>query len=427
MDEERRKEYWATLALRHCPGLGVRSQLRLLSTFGTAFNAFEAYKQWDKLGINERIIHEMNRESWRTRALDEWKKVAKLSARFVLWSDEFYPKQLRNLPDAPILIYLRGDISLFKSPGIALIGSRISSPHGLEVAAYLAKSLSACGIVVISGMANGIDSNAHKFALQEVGKSIGVLGTGIDIQYPSSNKYLFQQMAQEGLLLSEFAPGTPPYANNFPIRNRIISGLSIGVVVVEAARKSGSLITAKYALEQNRDVFAVPGPAMDKHCVGCQDLVRQGARAVFSVDDILKDLSETLKAYNLSPIQKNMEFNQNNSKNSHIESQDESEKLNVCTPEIKRKTEQNVLNLKCDSSAENKTNADNSIIDELISDIESRKVVDLLRDKDSLDINLVSEKLEIDIEDLNCMILGLEMLGIVIRLPGGRIKLNHGY
>lgn len=423
MDEERRKEFWATLALRHCPGLGVRSQIRLLTEYGSALKAFEAFKSWQKIGIGERIVHEMNRESWRQRAMEEWKKVGEMSTDFVLWSDFSYPQQLKNLPDAPILLYFRGDFSLFKSPGIALVGSRNSSANGLDVAAYLARSLSASGIAIISGMASGIDSTAHMFALREVGSTIGVLGTGIDIVYPRTNKKLFDQVAKNGLLISEFAPGTPPFAANFPIRNRIISGLSLGVVVVEAARKSGSLITAKCALEQNREVFAVPGQAFNSHCIGCQDLVRQGAKAVFNADDILKDLSELLKSYNLiSPPEDFQDIIEN-----ALSHDNESKRANLnCNFSNGRKTSApKNPNAKLLRKTEKHSVPECDIASSLVSDDQAEQIVGLLNSQGCMHIDAISDKLGIDIENLNSMILGLEMLGIITRLPGSRIQIGH--
>lgn len=415
MDEERRKEYWASLALRHCPGLGARSQLRLLLAFGSALAAFENFKSWPEYGVSEKIVSEMRRESWRVPAGEEWKKAGKIGSSLVLWTDDSYPGQLRNLPDAPILLYFHGDISLFKSPGIALVGSRNSSARGREVAAWMARALAATGITVVSGMASGIDASAHQAALSEIGSSIGVLGTGIDLIYPKSNGQLFEQMARDGLLVSEFAPGTPPYANNFPIRNRLISGLSLAIVVVEAARKSGSLITAKYALDQNREVFAVPGAALDSHCGGCQDLVRQGARPIFNVDDILHDLAEILQSYKLAPAPDDL-------------SQEHC--IRARRDKIGEGQTQALLPDKPAGNSGSKTDraseklADDSVVDGLVSDESSRLVVKILRANGSMNIDALAGQLEIGIEELNSMLLGLEMLGIVKRLPGARIGLG---
>ncbi|MDR1660156.1 MAG: DNA-processing protein DprA [Desulfovibrio sp.] len=299
-DAEIRKEFWAVLALRHCRGLGARSRARLLKIFGSAYRALQSKNSWKKAGFSQRQVDEITGESWRTEAREEWDQARKLNARILLWGDSHYPERLRELPDAPILLYCRGDVSLLRAPAIAIVGSRHATKHGCDVAAHIARRLAACGIAVSSGMAQGIDRAVHEAALEETGKSIGVLGTGIDKIYPRDNEELFTRMAGEGLLLSEFPPGAQPLAAHFPIRNRIISGLSLGVLVIEAASRSGSLITARLALEQNRDVFAVPGQALDAHSIGCQDLVRQGAQPVFTAEDILRDLAAQLRLFGIS-------------------------------------------------------------------------------------------------------------------------------
>lgn len=302
MDEAARKEYWASLALRHCRGLGARSAARLARHFGSAYAAVQARELWHEAGVNKGQAAELATGSWRVTAREEWDRARDLAASIVLWTDPEYPVLLRPVIDAPLLLYCRGDLSLLQSPGFAVVGSRKATKHGRSVAEYMARCLSACGIAIISGMALGIDRVAHEAALARIGRSIGVLGTGIDMLYPIGNMTVFDEMERRGLLISEFAPGTLPHAGNFPIRNRIISGLSLGVLVVEAAQRSGSLITARLALEQNREVYAVPGPALDAHCLGCQDLVRQGAHAVFSAEDVLRDLAEQLRPFGISEV-----------------------------------------------------------------------------------------------------------------------------
>lgn len=302
MDEAARKEYWASLALRHCRGLGARSAARLARHFGSAYAAVQARELWHEAGVNKGQAAELATGSWRVTAREEWDRARDLAASIVLWTDPEYPVLLRPVIDAPLLLYCRGDLSLLQSPGFAVVGSRKATKHGRSVAEYMARCLSACGIAIVSGMALGIDRVAHEAALARVGRSIGVLGTGIDMLYPIGNMTVFDEMERRGLLISEFAPGTLPHAGNFPIRNRIISGLSLGVLVVEAAQRSGSLITARLALEQNREVYAVPGPALDAHCLGCQDLVRQGAHAVFSAEDVLRDLAEQLRPFGISEV-----------------------------------------------------------------------------------------------------------------------------
>lgn len=300
LDEAGRKEFWASLALRHCRGIGPRRQASLVRRFGSAYQALQQLDLWRTAGKHSTLAAEMASGSWRTTARREWDAARRLAAGILLWNNPLYPDCLRTLPDAPILLYCRGDVSLLRAPCLAVVGARKASEQGCRVAAHMARCLAACGISIVSGMAQGVDASAHDAALREVGRSIGVLGTGIDRIYPQRNTGLFARMEKEGgLLLSEFAPGTPPLPENFPVRNRIISGLSLGILVVEAATRSGSLITARTALEQNREVYAVPGPALDEQCCGAQELIRQGARAVFSAEDILCDLLERLRPYGI--------------------------------------------------------------------------------------------------------------------------------
>ena len=256
----------------------------------------EARSRWGAAGLGP-AGRDFAAGAWRTEARKEWDSARNLAARILLWADPAYPSLLRQLPDAPALLYCRGDGSLLRAPAFAVVGSRRATAQGKAVAAYMARCLSACGVTIVSGMAQGIDCVAHEAALGRVGRSIGVLGTGIDVRYPACNAGVFAAMEREGLLVSEFPPGAPPLPTNFPVRNRIISGLALGVLVAEAASRSGSLVTARLALEQNREVYAVPGPALDAHCLGSQDLVRQGARPVFNAEDVLRDLADRLRPY----------------------------------------------------------------------------------------------------------------------------------
>ncbi|MDE5832727.1 MAG: DNA-processing protein DprA, partial [Desulfovibrio sp.] len=269
--EEERKEFWAILALKYCKGAGVRTIARLLKVYGGAYNSVENYAVWTKAGIPATLAAEFSSGKWRRAARAEWDSAMKLNASILLWTSEAYPELLRQLPDAPGYLYCEGDLNLLSPASVAIVGSRNASTEGRRIAELLGRELAAAGVTVISGMASGIDACAHEGALREIGGSVGVLGTGIDLEYPPVNKKLFAKMRQRGLLLSEFSPGFPPINYNFPIRNRIISGLSLGVVVVEAAEKSGSLVTARLALEQNREVLAVPGTPFDDHSKGCQN------------------------------------------------------------------------------------------------------------------------------------------------------------
>ena len=204
--------------------------------------------------------------------------------------DERYPPLLKLIHDPPQCLYFRGDPSLLSFPQVALVGSRRASPGGLRAAAELAAGLTAAGIAICSGLALGFDGAGHRAALDAGGRTVAVMGTGIDRIYPSRHRGLANAISSSGCLVSEFPPGTPPLRHNFPRRNRIISGLSLGVVVVEAAFPSGSLITAGTALEQGREVFALPWSMLHRGGSGCLELLRDGAKMVRGVDDVLEEL-----------------------------------------------------------------------------------------------------------------------------------------
>ena len=195
----------------------------------------------------------------------EWEHAGKISCELVLWGDKSYPQLLKEIPDPPLFLYCKGDSSLFANPSIGVVGSRNCSRDGIKTTEVLSRTLSASGVTTVSGLARGIDSVAHRHALESWGSTIAVLGTGISHVYPPENEELFFSISEKGLVISEFPPNAPPEGKNFPMRNRIISGLSLGVLVVEAKPRSGSLITARHALEQGREVFAVPGKAQARN------------------------------------------------------------------------------------------------------------------------------------------------------------------
>ncbi|BCN92455.1 DNA processing protein DprA [Thiomicrorhabdus immobilis] len=215
---------------------------------------------------------------------------------WLLLGDKEYPQSLTEISEAPIVLGVRGNIELLSDPQIAIVGSRHASRLGVETAKDFAKHLSSQGLAITSGLALGIDTAAHKGALEGVGKTVAVVATGLDRIYPASNQKLGHQIAEEGAMISEFPLGTKPLNYNFPRRNRIISGLSLGTLVVEAALKSGSLITARTALEQGREVFAVPGSIHNPLAKGCHQLIKQGAKLVESGQDVLEELSSNLQS-----------------------------------------------------------------------------------------------------------------------------------
>ena len=208
--------------------------------------------------------------------------------------DDEYPSLLKEIIDPPLALFYRGDVSVLQKPLVAVVGSRRASPYGSNAAGHLARELVGAGVVIVSGLARGIDAAAHEAALAGGGTTNAVFGTGIDIVYPRSHRRLVRSIEQHGLVLSEFPPGTPPLASNFPVRNRVISGICHGTLIVEATGRSGSLITARMAAEQGREVFAVPGPIFSRGSEGTHRLIQYGAKLVHDVNDILEELPGSL-------------------------------------------------------------------------------------------------------------------------------------
>lgn len=291
----RAQEYWACLALRHADRLGPKTGKKLIQAYGSAREALSMAGSWTRDSLVRPSVADIfHQEKWRGSAFQEWDLVRGRQDGVLLYTDPDYPEPLRQIPDPPLYAYLAGDRSLLGNPCVAIVGARTCSSYGRAMARNIAAGLGQAGVTVVSGFAMGIDRQAHFGALSHPGRSIAVLGTGLDMIYPPQNNDLWQQLHQQGLILTEFAPGNEPEAHNFPKRNRIISGLSMGVVVVEAARKSGSLITARLALEHNREVLAVPGQATTPSFAGCLELLRQGAVLTRSAQDVLEELAPQL-------------------------------------------------------------------------------------------------------------------------------------
>jgi DNA processing protein len=280
---------WLQLSLT--PGLGPSSLRDLLKQFGLP-RAVLARKRAELApfvapGVLDALDSERVAQSV-ARAL-EW--AAAPRHEVITLADDTYPKALLEIGDPPPLLYAHGDVSLLQRPVIAVVGSRNATAQGESNAEHFAKALSAAGLAVVSGLALGIDAAAHRGGLAGRGSTIAVLGTGLDIVYPTRNAELAAEIARKGLLLSEFPLGTPAAAHNFPRRNRLISGLARGCLVVEAALPSGSLITARFAAEQGRDVFAIPGSIHSPLSKGCHSLIKSGAKLVESAEDVLAELS----------------------------------------------------------------------------------------------------------------------------------------
>ncbi|GAB1409744.1 hypothetical protein MASR1M90_08980 [Desulfovibrionales bacterium] len=358
-------EFWACLALRHTKGLGARTWKRLVDDFGSAANAVSAFPHWPH--VSKKVCAEFATGAWKAPAEQEATQAHKHGLTVLPLADPEFPELLRHIPDPPLFLYVLGDQSLLHRPCVAMVGSRQSSQYGLQMADSIARTLSQSGVCVVSGFAFGIDRAAHWGAVRGVGSTIAVLGTGIDLIYPFSNRDLWTEIADKGLIISEFAPGTKPEGINFPHRNRIVSGLSLGVLVVEGALKSGSLITAELALAQNRDVFALPGPANLKTFQGCHQLIRQGAYLIQDGNDILRELTPRLRSC------------------AHAASQPDQQHVQA-EPDL--------------------------------DDPDQRVLFALLRTKKSMHIDEMARTLDWPAEQVSATLLFLELQGLVKQLPG---------
>lgn len=288
-------DFDAWFRLLQTPGLGRESVRRLLASFGSPDEVLRASQSALQQVVGPQVAQALAREHHefpeRLRAARTWLDGG--AGRGVLTvGDADYPPQLLQTADPPLLVYVQGDAKLLARRSLAIVGSRNASTQGADNARAFAAHLSRQGWAIVSGLALGIDGAAHEGGLEGPGSTIAVVGTGLDRVYPSRHRALAHRIAEGGVLLSEFAPGTPPLPENFPTRNRIIAGLSRGTLVVEAALKSGSLITARLAADNGREVFAVPGSIHSPLSRGCHALIRQGAKLVESAEDILEELQE---------------------------------------------------------------------------------------------------------------------------------------
>lgn len=280
----------ALVAIHSIKGMGNRSLWRIKETFGSFQSILSTdSEQLKAIKLPDEVIKAVAdlRESGKLEL--ELEKISKQAVKVMTFEDEDYPQLLRNISNPPYVLYAQGNISLAGDLCLAMVGSRNATPYGKMAARKFSLELVQNNITVVSGMARGIDTEAHLGALEGKGPTIAVLGSGLDVIYPPENQRLFKQICENGLVLSEFPLSTAPEAGNFPARNRIISGLSRGVIVVEAMEKSGALITADFALEQGRDVFAVPGPINSKTSEGTNNLIKQGAKLITSVEDVLEE------------------------------------------------------------------------------------------------------------------------------------------
>lgn len=255
------------------------NKLKAVNGFGDIrAEKIAAFSDWHKVDI---LLEQINKSGMKT----------------ICYTDETYPELLKQIHDPPMVLFIKGKLTSEDKLAIAVVGTRGATPYGIDVTKRLCNGLAAMGITIVSGMARGVDTFAHLSAIEAHGRTIAVLGSGLDVIYPYENKRLYNKIIENGAVISEFLPGTPPHRYNFPARNRIVSGLSLGVLVTEAPRASGALITAQYAIDQDREVFAVPGNIMSNKADGNHKLIKDGAKFVSSVEDILIEIGVTIKDF----------------------------------------------------------------------------------------------------------------------------------
>ena len=287
----------AWMALMLTPGMGATRIWKAMDRLGSAERVFEAtLTELEGAGMPAKSAQFVFEGKARAAAEDELKRVAEAGGNILTPEDEGYPERLREIYDPPAVLWIRGSVELLSRPGIAVVGTRHPSPYGAGMAELLSRDLANRRLVILSGMARGVDTAAHKGAIEAGGKTVAVWGTGIDVIYPKENKKLAESIvATGGTIVSEYPLGTFPAPQNFPIRNRILSGMSVGVLVIEAAEYSGTRITARCAMEQNRDVYAVPGNVTNKNAWGPNTLIKQGAKLTATWEDVWEDLPSQIR------------------------------------------------------------------------------------------------------------------------------------
>jgi DNA processing protein len=281
--------YW--LALLLTPGLGARTSGKLLERFRTPQAIFRASRtELEAGGVSGSVAQSISSGTAFEEAVTQQERMAETGAVAVTLADPRYPAALREIFDPPVVLFARGRIELLQAISLGVVGTRRPTPYGMAVAERLAGDLAHAGLAITSGMARGIDTAAHRGALARGGDTVAVLGCGVDVVYPSENRKLASDLSAKGLIVSEFPMGTVAFPQNFPVRNRIIAGMSVGVLVVEGAQYSGSTITARLAMEQGREVFAVPGNITNKLSWAPNLLIKQGARLVQDWNDVVSEL-----------------------------------------------------------------------------------------------------------------------------------------
>jgi len=305
-----RRVWAAWVALKMVPGIGNVLGLGLVRAFRSPEGVFEARDQDLQCAGVRREVRAALRRFDRWREVDaQLARLDRVGGRLVTWDDASYPALLREIHDPPLFLYVLGELTDADGSAVAVVGSRDASPYANQMTALISEGLASRGVTVVSGMARGVDAAAHEAALRAGGRTVAVLGSGIDVVYPSEHHRLHMRIAKTGAVVSEYPMGTQPDAENFPARNRIISGLALGTVVVEATERSGSLITAHCAAEQGREVFAVPGP-VGARTRGTHQLLRQGAALAEDAGDVLREISihmESATSANSAPALSDLE------------------------------------------------------------------------------------------------------------------------
>jgi DNA processing protein len=286
----------AAIELTLLPGIGIQTQNRIWKAHSNISDIFgKDDKYLGALGVPADALPLFRARGFRATAEEICDWGVREGCQFLVRGTKGYPGLLEEIYDPPLVLYAQGNMEIMEDPCIAIVGTRKPTIYGLQISQGMASDLGSRGIAVVSGLARGIDAAAHRGCLEGGGKTIAVLGCGIDIVYPKENRQLTKRIQGQGLLLSEFAPGTSPSPQNFPVRNRIISGLSLGTVIIEASEYSGSLITARLAMEQNRELFAIPGNLTSPQSFGPNFLIKQGAKLVQSWRDIVEELPSGLR------------------------------------------------------------------------------------------------------------------------------------
>src|SRR6266581_754459 len=286
------------LALGLTPGLACRLSARVLRRFDSPAGAFRAtLPDLESCHLPAQVAQAIVKKEAFKRAEKELAGIQKIAGCILLnWTEPEYPQSLLQIYDPPVLLYVRGDPQVLNLPSIGIVGTRRPTLYGTQMAQRLGRELAARGLVVVSGLARGIDAMGHQGAMAANGRAIGVLGTGIDVCYPKENKKLYEKVLERGAIISEFPLRTHPAPENFPVRNRIVAGMPLGVVIVEGAQYSGSLITARLAMEFGREVFGVPGNVTQAVSFAPNQLIKQGAKLVTSADDVIEELPTPVRA-----------------------------------------------------------------------------------------------------------------------------------